>query len=222
VSGGPAIAKLPVSGVEKVDLALALVSAVEGQPEEVLMRANEGGTREPEQLNNVACDRSCLIRVEAAPRKIDGKWVREDENSDSAYRLTAIVVPDDGSEEREHNNTAPTAQHLALGKPVRGTIYPKRDLDYYLLDLKDREVKTPIKATVTGVLKVDVGLYLHRLEADDKLTLVQTSDGARGDRPETIRFSAEPGVYVLEVRDAKNREANFQDSYQLTVDEDAE
>ncbi|MGV3621003.1 MAG: ABC transporter substrate-binding protein, partial [Archangium sp.] len=65
----------------------------------------------------------------------------------------------------------------------------------------------------------DVGLYLHRVGEDGKLTLVQTSDGAKGDRPETVRFAAEPGTYVFEVRDAKNREANFQDSYQLTVDE---
>jgi hypothetical protein len=222
ITDGPSLAKLQLSGVEKVDLVLSVVSAPDGKPEEILLRANEGGTREPEQLNNVSCDKSCFIRVEAAPRKIDGKWVREDENSDSAYRLTAIVVPDDGSEEREPNNTAATAQHLTLGKPVRGTVYPKRDVDYFLLDLKDREVKTPIRATVTGVLKVDIGLYLHRLEADNKLTLVQTSDSARGDRPETIRFSAEPGVYVLEVRDSRNREANFQDSYQLTADEDVE
>jgi hypothetical protein len=48
---------------------------------------------------------------------------------------------------------------------------------------------------------------------------VQTSDSAKGDKPEGIRFAADPGLYVFEVRDAKNREANFQDSYQLTVEE---
>lgn len=222
VTDGPSLAKLQVSGVEKVDLVLSVINAPDGKPEEVVLRANEGGTREPEQLNNVACDKSCIIKVEGAVRKVDGKWVRDDENSDSAYRLTAIVVPDDGTEEREPNNTVPSATVVNFGKAVRGTIYPKKDVDYFLVELKDRDVKTPIKASVTGVLKVDLGLYLHRVEADGKLTLVQTSDAARGDRPETIRFSADPGTYVLEVRDAKNREANFQDSYQLTVDEDGE
>ena len=62
----------------------------------------------------------------------------------------------------------------------------------------------------------------HRVEEDGKLTLVQTSDSAKGDRPETVRYAAEPGLYLLEVRDAKNREANFQDSYQLSVDEGEE
>ena len=64
-----------------------------------------------------------------------------------------------------------------------------------------------------------MGLYLHRVDEDGKLSLVQTSDRAKGDQPEIIRYSAEPGVYLLEVRDAKNREANFQDPYQLTVEE---
>lgn len=222
VTDGPSIAKLQVSGVDKVDLVLSVVQAVEGKPDEVLLKANEGVAREPEQLNNVACNGVCFIRVEAAAKKVDGKWVKEDENADQAYRLSATVVPDDGTEEKESNNTAATATPLAFGKPIRGTVYPKKDVDYFAVDLRDRPVKTALKATVTGVLKVDVGLYLHRVEADGKLTLVQTSDSAKGEKPETVRFAAEPGLYVLEVRDTKNREANFQDSYQLSVDEGEE
>jgi hypothetical protein len=216
---GPSVVKAQLTGVEKVDLVLSLVSAPEGKAEEVLLRANEGGAREPEQLNDVFCPGSCLFKVDGAPRKVEGKWVREDENADSVYRLTTTVVPDDGSEEKEPNNTPAQATPVAFGKPIRGTIYPRRDLDHFRLDLSDRAVKTALKATVTGVLKVDVGLYLHRLDPDGKLTLVQTSDSAKGDRPEVIRFSAEPGVYVLEVRDTRNQQANFQDSYQLIVEE---
>jgi hypothetical protein len=222
VTEGPSIAKLQLSGVDKVDLVLSVVKPVEGKPDEVLLKANEGVAREPEQLNNVACDGVCFIRVEAASKKVDGKWVREDENADQSYRLTAVVMPDDGSEEKESNNTAAVATPVHLGKPIRGTVYPKKDVDYFAIDLKDRPVKTAIRATVIGVLKVDVGLYLHRVEEDGKLTLVQTSDSAKGDRPETVRYSADPGLYVIEVRDAKNREANFQDSYQLSVDEGEE
>lgn len=219
VTEGPSIAKLQLSGVDKVDLVLSVVKPVDGKPDEVLLKANEGVAREPEQLNNVACDGVCFIRVEAATKKVDGKWVREDENADQSYRLNAVVVPDDGSEEKESNNSAPTATPVHFGKPIRGTVYPKKDVDYFALDLKTRPVKTAIRATVIGVLKVDVGLYLHRVEEDGKLTLVQTSDSAKGDRPETVKYAAEPGLYVLEVRDAKNREANFQDSYQLSVEE---
>ncbi len=222
VTDGPSLAKVQVSGVEKVDLMLSVVRPVEGKPEEVVLRANEGGVKEPELLNDVSCDGSCLIRVEAAPRKIDGKWVKDDENGDQPYRLSVAVVPDDGSEEREPNNSAQTATPVAFGRPIRGTVYPKRDVDYFQLDLRTRPVKTALVATLLGVLKVDVGLYLHRVEADGKLTLVATSDGAKGEKAEVIRFAAEPGLYVLEVRDTKNREANFQDSYQLTVEESSD
>ena len=57
---------------------------------------------------------------------------------------------------------------------------------------------------------------------DGSLSLAQTSDRGKGDAPEVIRYAAEPGVYLLKVQDSKNRESNFQDSYQLTVEEDAQ
>ncbi len=222
VTDGPSIASFSVSGVDKVDLALSLVRPVEGKPDEVLVRANEGTSREGEQLNNVSCDGVCFVRVEGVSKKIDGKWVKTDENGDQSYRLTATVVPDDGSTEREPNNTAATASAVTIGQSVRGTVFPKKDVDYFSLDLRERPVKTALTAKVTGLLKVDIALYLHRVEDDGKLTLVQTSDGAKGEKPEVVRYTAEPGLYVFEVRDTKNREANFQDSYQLTVDESGE
>ena len=104
---------------------------------------------------------------------------------------------------------------------MRGTVHPRKDVDYFRLDLSDRVVRTPLRAHLLGILKVDVGLYLHRVEADGKLTLVQTSERGKGEAPETISFSAEPGVYLFEVRDTKKRESNFQDRYQLTVSENA-
>src|SRR5439155_6193281 len=121
----------------------------------------------------------------------------------------------------EPNNTADTAMPIELGRPVRGTIYPKKDVDYFRLDLSSRPVKTPIKATLLGILKVDVALYLHRLE-DGKLELVGTSDRGKADATEVIHATLEPGTYIFEVRDTKNREANFQDSWQLTVEEGEE
>ncbi|MBX7112753.1 MAG: ABC transporter substrate-binding protein [Myxococcaceae bacterium] len=221
ITDGPSLAKVSVSGVEKVDLQLSLIQ--EGsEPEVTLLKVNDGVVKEPESLNNVSCSGSCLFRVEAAPRKVDGKMVKDDENSDMAYRISAVVVPDDGSEEREPNNTVDKATPVEANKPVRGTIFPKKDVDYFKLDLSKRAVKTPIKATVTGILKVDLGLYLHRVDEEGKLELVQTADKAKGEKSETVQYSAEPGVYVLEVRDAKNREANFQDAYQLTVEEESE
>jgi len=217
----PVLAKVELSGVERMDLELSVVAPPEGegQKETVLQRANDGAIKEPERLNNVACNGACYFRVQGASRKVDNKWVRDYENADQPYRISVTTVPDDGSQEREPNNTQDRAMELTPGRAVRGTVYPLKDVDYYRLDLSDRPVRTPMKVTLLGILKVDVGLYLHRVGEDGKLSLVQTSDRARGDQPEVIRYSAEPGVYLLEVRDARNREANFQDAYQLTIEE---
>jgi hypothetical protein len=217
----PVLAKVELSGVERMDLELSVIEPPEGddQKETVLQRVNEGTIKEPERLNNVACGGTCYLRVQSAARKVEGKWVRDYENADQPYRLSITTVPDNGSEERETNNTPDRAMELATGRAVRGTVYPMKDVDFYRLDLSDRPVRTPLKATLLGILKVDVGLYLHRLGEDGKPSLVQTADRAKGDQPEVIRYSAEPGVYLLEVRDARNREANFQDAYQLTVEE---
>ncbi len=228
-TGGPSLAKVNVTGVEKVDLMLSVVkpgaTAPQGgqgsEREETLLRANDGAVKEPEMLNNVSCNPDCYFRVEAAPRKVDGKLVKDDENGDMSYRITAQVVPDDGGEEREPNGTPETATAIELGKPVRGTIFPKKDVDYLKLDLSARPVKTPVKATLLGILKVDVALFLHKV-VDGKLELEGTSDRGKADAQEVIRASLEPGVYVFEVRDLKNREANFQDSWQLTVEESDE
>jgi hypothetical protein len=191
----------------------------DGEKETVVLRANDGTEKEPERLNNVSCNGTCYFRVQSAARKVEGKWVRDYENAEVPYRVTVTAVPDTGAEEREPNDAATRATELTLGKAVRGTVYPQKDVDYYELDLSERPVRTSLRATLLGILKVDVGLYLHRMGEDGKLTLVQTADRAKGEQPESIRYSAEPGLYVLEVRDARNRESNFQDAYQLTVEE---
>ncbi len=217
----PVLAKVELSGVERLDLILSAVEPPvgDGAAETVVLKANAGEVKEPERLNNVSCNGTCYFRVEGASRKVEGKWVKDFENADLPYRLTVTTVPDNGGEEREPNNTVDRGTELAFGKAVRGTVYPAKDVDYYRLDLTDRPVRSPIRATLLGILKVDVGLYLHRVGEDGKPALVQTADRAKGDQPENIRYSLEPGLYVFEVRDTKNRESNFQDAYQLTVEE---
>jgi hypothetical protein len=215
----PVLADFHLSGVERLDLALSVVERTP-EGEKVVLEAREGDVKEPEQLNNVACAGECFVRVESALRKVEGRWVKDYENSEQTYRLTVTTTPDTGAEEREPNDTAERATPLSFGQPVRGTVHPRKDSDLYRLDLSEREVRTALRATLLGILKVDVGLYLYRLEADGKRTLVQTADRARGEQPEVIRYSAEPGVYLFEVRDVRGRESNFQDSYQLGVEEE--
>jgi hypothetical protein len=218
--GQPSLARFELSGLDKVDLVLSVVEpGARPGTEKVVLKSNDGAVKEPERLNSVACAQECFVKVEGAARKVDGKWVRDFENSEQPYRLSVVTTPDTGAEEREPNDSAETATPISPGKPVRGTVFPKRDVDFYRLDLADRPVKTPLRATLTGILKVDVALFLYRQEADGSLTLVQTADRAKGDAPEVIHYAAEPGTYFFKVQDSKNRESNFQDSYQLTVEE---
>lgn len=215
----PSLANVELTGVERVDLVLSLIQPSGEGAEQVLMKVNDGAVKEPEYFQHVSCAAECWFKVEGGSRKVEGKFVRDFENAERPYRLSVAVAPDDGGQEREPNGAQELATKLELGRPVRGTVHPRKDVDYYRLDLSGRPLKAPLRISATGILKVDIGLYLHRLEAEGKLSLVQTADRAKGEAVEQIHHTAEPGVYLIEVRDAKNREANFQDAYQLTVEE---
>lgn len=223
----PVLLKAELSGVDRVDSTLALVKPdpdVAGK-EETLLKANDGGIREGELLVNVGCGpgMDAVLRVEAAPRQVEGKWVRDQENPDEPYRLTVTARPDVGDSEREPNGTPATATPLELGKTIKGHVHPKRDVDDFAIDLTKSPVKVALRASVTGILKVDVALALFRIDGDPataKPTLVQRSEKAKGESPESIKFTVEPGLYVVEVRDTKNLQSNFMDAYQLTVEQE--
>ena len=219
----PMSVKAELSGVDNLDLILSLVKPAlkSGEHEEILIRSNDGEVKEPEYLNGLYCNGECYFKVEGALRKIDGKWARTFENTEQPYRLSISSAVYVGTEEREPNGTPATATPIELGHLIRGTIQPQRDVDYYKLDLSQKPVKTPITLNLSGILKVHLGLYLHQIEADGKPKLVQTADSAKADSPEVIHYSAEPGLYLIEIRDSnpKALTSNFQDSYQLMVDE---
>src|SRR5439155_20687441 len=67
-TGAPSLAKVSVSGIEKVDLMLTLVRVLPDGKEETLIKVNDGAVKEEEKLNSVACNPDCLFKVEAAPR----------------------------------------------------------------------------------------------------------------------------------------------------------
>jgi hypothetical protein len=218
----PVLLKIELSGVDRLDSTLSLIkSAVEGEKEEILLRANDGGVKEGEILVNVAAGpgNDALLRVEAAARHVAGKWVRDQENPAEPYKLTITSRPDEANDEREPNHTVETATPIELGKTMRGLIHPKKDIDYFRLDLSRSPVKTALKAVATGILKVNISLGLYRVD-DGGPKLVQRSEKGKGEQPETIRYSAEPGIYLLEVRDTKGWQSNFMDAYQLTVEQE--
>ena len=222
----PTLVRVELTGVDRVDAILSVVRPQNADgtgKEEILLRANDGAIKEGELLLNVGAGKGdVFLKVEAAPRLVENKWVRDQENATEPYRLTLTSRPDDGTEEREPNNSADTATPLTLGKTVRGWIHPKKDVDLYRIDLSASPVKVPLKATATGILKVDVALALFRVQDKGEPALVQRADKGKGDQSETIRYSAEPGIYLLEVRDTKNLQSNFVDAYLLSVEQSAD
>ncbi len=218
----PSLVKVELSGVDRVDSVLSVVRPAEGgKTEEALLRANDGGAREGELLTNLAVGpEGLLLKVEAASRQVDGKWVRDQENPSQPYQLNFTSRVDEGAIEREPNDVADRATPVELGTPLRGHIHPRKDLDLYRVDLSGSPVKVPLKATVTGILKVDIAAALYRLGEDGKLAVLQTAEREKGDGTEVLRHTVEPGVYYLGVRDTRNRESNFVDSYQVLVERD--
>jgi hypothetical protein len=218
----PSLLKIELSGLDRVDSTLSLVSVDEAGKEQLLLRADDGGVREGELLVNVAAgpDSDVLVKVDTASRRIQGKWVKDQENAIQPYRLTVSSRPDDGTWEREPNGDGSAATPIEVGRPMRGHVHPKKDVDLYRLDLTRALVKVPLRINLTGILKVDLALKLYRLDAEGKPTLVQSSEKGKGDQPESIRYAAEPGVYLIEVKDTPNRQSNFIDAYQLLVEQE--
>ena len=214
---------IQLSALEEVDLQLLAIvpaNAATKEAERVLLRSNEGKTNEAERLLNVQCQDTCYFKVESVAQKVSGQWTKTQDNPKTPYKIRAQVQADAQHREKEPNNTAQQATELDMGKNVRGHIYPKGDVDFFRVDLSQNLVRKPILATLFGLPKNALGLWLHRLDSDGQLELVQTAPIPKKDGPTVLRYSAPPGVYFLEVKDAKKRESNFQDEYQLRVDDD--
>jgi len=221
-SSEPRLLRVELEGVDRVDAELSLVALdSEGGKEQPLLRANDGGLKEGELLINLAVspETPLLLKVQPAARQVEGKWVRDQENPEEPYRLVVTSRPDQGGDEREPNNESGAATPIELGKTARGHIHPKKDVDVFEVNLTSSPVKVPLRATVTGILKVDVALELYSIQ-DGKRVLLQRSEKNKGEQPETIRFTVDPGLYFLEVADTSGWNSNFLDAYQLLVERD--
>jgi len=217
------LVNVELSALEGVDLQLSAIvpaNAATKEAERVLLRSNEGKTNEAERLLNVQCLLTCYFKVESVAQKVSGSWTKTQENPKTPYKIRVQVQEDPQRREREPNNSMGQATELAMGQNLRGYIYPKGDVDFFRVDLSQSLVRKPILATLFGLPKNSLGLWLHRLDEEGKLELVQTAPIPQKDRPTVLRYSAVPGIYFLEVKDSRNRESNFQDEYQLRVDWD--
>ena len=214
----PMILHVEVSALERADLELSVLAAgaKPGDKPQLLARANEGGVREGEVLPNVRVPAGeSFIKVEAAARELDGKWVRDAEDRDHSYRLSAQLLPDDGSTDREPNNDVQTAQEVVLPASIRGWIWPRRDVDMFRFHVAAGAA--PVTVRVSPVRGVDLQLRLLELRGS-RADVIGTADAFRGEGEEQlVAVPLKEGDYLVEVSSPSGKDASATQQYTLTI-----
>jgi len=211
-----------LSALARVDLQLFVVDPEKKDRKKgfELVRLNDGEVNEPEVLTNCALKPGeNYVRVEGAWKKVDGKWVRDFMNLDETYELTINLKTDEGKEEQEPNNSAERATAINPGDTLRGTLHPKRDRDYYKLDLSEQAGPRSTLIECTGIPKVDITISLVGPEKDEKGKLKEVAKSAKGkgEQKEQIQQELMPGEYHILVSGRPRNESNTRDQYLLTV-----
>ncbi len=198
----PSVLHAVLSPLDHVDTELAVVDAAENGKERVLVRVNEGGSKEAEVIPALVLPvGDHLIRVQAASHQVGDKWVRDQENPDDAYTLTLSLSADEGGFEREPNDRPDQATPIKIGQTLSGYAYPAKDVDVYQLDVSAEPVGTGVVIRLTGVARVPLALELRGASSGAKLGgLLNTSDLGKAGASEEIRAKLDPGVYQIVVR----------------------
>ena len=214
----PMILHVEVSALDRADLELSVLAAgaKPGDKPQLLARANEGGVREGEMLPNVRIGAGdSYIKIESAARELDGKWVRDAEDRDHAYRLTTQLLPDDGSTDREPNNDAASAQEVTLPARVRGWIWPRRDVDLFRFHVLAGA--PPVTVRVSPVRGVDLALRLLELRGA-RADVIGTADAFHGEGEEQlVAVPLKEGDYAVEVSSPRGKDASATQQYTLTI-----
>ncbi|MHB8419525.1 MAG: hypothetical protein ACYDCL_15725 [Myxococcales bacterium] len=226
----PSLLHAKLSGLDHVDTELSVVDrpARARDRDRTLVRVNEGGPREPELIPLVTLPPGDhFVKVEAAAHQVGAHWLRDQENPLDPYELDVSLLPDDGSYEREPNDSPALATPIKLGQSLKGYAYPAKDVDDYRLDLSSQPIGVAALVKLQGVPKVPLSLQLRGpLPAGDPKAegpLVNTSEHGKAGYPEEIRAKLDPGVYLISVRPAPTVKVAGQpggdpdDAYTLSV-----
>jgi hypothetical protein len=214
----PAILHAEVSALDRADVELS-VQAPGAKPTDrpvQLARSNEGGLREGEVIPAVRLPAGdSYVIVTGAARQLDGKWVRDAEDPDHLYKLTVALSPDDGSVEREPNDTVAAAQELQLPATTRGWIWPRKDVDVFRFHVPSGAPPATIR--VSAVRGVDLQLRLFEVRGTSS-EVIGTSDSVRGEGEEhLVAVPLREGDYAVEVSSPRNKDASATQPYTLTI-----
>jgi hypothetical protein len=218
----PSLLSAELSALDRVDLKIYVVDPEKKDQTKdfELVKIDHAQVNEEEKLTNCALEPGKnYVRVEAAWKKVDDKWVKEAENLDETYSLTLNLRTDEGKEEREPNDKPDRATPIRVGQTLRGTLHPMRDEDYYRLDLSGQAGPRDTTIECTGIPKVDVAIALLGPELDGKgqPKPVAESKKGRGEQNEQIQKELMPGEYLIRVWGRPRSESNTIDQYVLTV-----
>lgn len=213
-----AIVHAEVSGVEGVDLELSLIDPQKlgADKDDELARANDGTLGEEEIISNVVAPAGRnWLRVRSVWKKIDDRWVRDFANADRPYVLKLETMPDDGTVEREPNNTSEKASPLQLGQEVRGWIHPAKDVDLWRLELSS---PADVAIVVSAVPKLDLSITVRDATRPpgDGAAVVGSVDRLRVEGEERLVVPFEAGSWLIEIRE-KGTQTNAAKPYVLSV-----
>jgi hypothetical protein len=169
----------------------------------VLMKVDSGKRREVERIANLYVGGAVLLRLSGA--KGDG-------NLDEPYRISASSRPVGPGGEHEPNGTPALATPLADGATGNGLLFPRGDVDYWLI-----QTAVPPDGSLEFAVRGIAGLTLD--------VRVQTTAGkdlgrfhVGGDASAPTRVVPGPaGCCLVLVREASGRAANPRDRYTLSV-----
>jgi hypothetical protein len=215
----PMVLHAEVSALERADVELSVwaPAAKPGDKPLLLARANEGGVREGEVLPAVGVPAGdSFIKIEPAARDFGGKRVRDGEDRDTLYHLTATLSPDDGSLEREPNNDAATAQQLQLPATVKGFIWPRRDVDLFRFHVAPGRGEVSVR--LSAVRGVDLMLRLLEIKGGSAET-IGSANAIKGEGEEQIlSVPLKEGDYAVEVSSPGHKDASATQPYTLVVE----
>jgi hypothetical protein len=198
----PVTMGIQLSAVPDVDMTLELFNHLG----EKVMTLNEEGKGKGESFPaSYLPDNRVLFKIRAQ---------QGERNVKDAYTLR-LIYRDEQSFEREPNNTTEQATPLGLKSALSGYIYPKGDMDYYLVDL----THAPPNEVVTISLQVQgmPGLLLKAEFLDQSGTLVtQRSPIGQGEVQE-IGVSVPSGKYYLKITEDSGASADPLNTYSLIL-----
>src|SRR5690606_1587811 len=118
-------------------------------------------------------------------KKIDERWVRDFANAERPYTLKLETMPDDGTVEREPNDTPDKASPVQVGQEVRGWIHPAKDVDLWRLELTE---PANVALVVSAVPKLDLSITVRDATRPpgDGAALVGSVDRLRGEGEERL------------------------------------